>query len=403
MSRTQFWFIMLLLLTILFLGGCAHQSDLPVTTWQVSPLGEVEVPLFPGDQAYQDGDVFLLLSSYTLEHPPTQMLAFSISKKAEMWRVHLPAPPIQAVRVGDFYLIATMPSESSGQAYIVALDTRTGKEQWARSWGKAMIALASDAEHVWVAWEQGVTAVDPATGEALFTVATWEHPERYGSQRALAIWHRQEQMRLAVSAGRTVFFYEGKGSDWKPLMSFQSAGRVLEIHVMDRESEPAWLILAHSYAYALAPDGRILWRVNNSDYNLDGQPVCCEGKNLWAFRNVMGKLYLVNPNTVVLSWQLPGGFAHAGPIPLPFPEHLAFGLQASDLNGDSKDELIVRSLQRLFVFDCRANLLALAPVDTDDEKLVRSLRQARLHRPAVMGKIIITPGKKGLLYLGIYN
>lgn len=403
MSRTPLLIIAFLLLIVLILSGCTHQSDLPATIWQISPLGTVEVPLFPGDQAYQDGDMFLLMSSYTLERPPTQMMAFSMSKRAEIWRVDLPAPPVQAIRFGSLYLVATIPSESSGQAYVIAMDAGTGKAQWTRSWGKAMIALSSDGEHVWVAWEQGVNAIDPTTGETLFTVVTWEHPERYGSQRALALWRGQEQMRLAVSAGRTVFFYEGKGSDWKPLMSFQSAGRVLEIHAMDGESEPAWLILAHSCAYGLAADGRILWRVNNSDYNLDGQLVYCEGKNLWAFRNVMGKLYLVNSNTVVRSWQLPGGFAHAGPIPLPFPEHLAFGLQASDLNEDGEDELIIRSLQRLFVFDCRANLLALAPVDTDDEKLVQSLRQTRLHRPAVMRRTIITPAKKGILYLDIYN
>ena len=387
-----------LILLLLLLEGCSHGASLPEAPFHLSPIRSVELSLPPGDQVYQDGDRVLFLSSYTLEHPSTTVVAFSLNQQQEEWRVDLPAAPVQALRMGSLYLIATIPSESSGEAYIGAL-SMSGDLIWVRPWGQTMAAVGSDGERIWVAWEQGIAQIDPETGDPLRSVAVWERASSYGSHRAIASYRSGDQTYLIASAGRMVFLYREQKDAWESVWSFGSAGRVLEMHPIPTAGAPEWLVLAHSYAYGIGGDGQVLWRVENSDYNLDGQPVRCAGENVWAFRNVMSGLYLVDARGVVRSWRLPGGHAHAGPLPLPFPEHLAFGLRGADLNGDGEDELFVRSADSLLVFDCQGNLLAFTSVDSSDEKIVTRLRRSRLHQPVIFGQEIIVPGENGVLYL----
>jgi len=397
--RRQFWLATLLIL----LGGCSRSTTLPDTPLQLSLQGEAAVSLPPGDQVYQDGDRILFLSSCTLERPPTTVVAFSLREQREEWRVDLPAAPVQALRFGSFYLIATVPSESSNEAYVGAVDSK-GSLVWLQPWGGMMTALSSDGERVWVAWEQGVAQIDPETGESLRSVATWERASGYGDHRVVATYGLEGQTYLIAAAGRMVFLYrENNEGDWEPVWSFRSAGGVLELHSLTTSEAPEWLVLAHSYAYGIGPDGEVIWRVDNSDYNVDGQQIRCAGENLWAFRNVMKGLYLADGGGIVRSWKLPGGHAHAGPLPLPFPEHLAFGLRAVDLDEDGEDELFVRSADYLFAFDCQGNLLAYVPVDSPDGKMVTQLRRSRLHSPAILGQEIVTPGREGMLYFTLQS
>ncbi len=385
-------------LLLLLLGGCSYGASLPEGPFQFSLVREVDVSIPPGDQVYQDDDRVLFLSSYTLEHPPTTVVAFSLSQQQEEWRVDLPAAPVQALRTGSLYLIATIPSESSGEAYVGAV-SMSGDLMWVRPWGKTMTAVGSDGERIWVAWEQGIAQIDPETGDPLRSVAVWERASSYGSHRAIASYRSGDQTYLIAAAGRMVFLYREQKDGWESVWSFGSAGRVLEMHPIPTAGDPAWLVLAHSYAYGIGGDGQVLWRVENSDYNLDGQMVRCAGENVWAFRNVMSGLYLVDARGVIRSWRLPGGYAHAGPLPLPFPKHLAFGLRGADLNGDGEDELFVRSADSLLVFDCQGNLLAFTSVDSSDEKIVTRLRRSRLHQPVIFGQEIVVPGENGVLYL----
>lgn len=393
--RRRFW----LAICLILLGGCARNPPLSETPLQFSIQGEAEISLPPGDLVYQDGDRVLFLSSYTLDRPPTTVVAFSLKEQREEWRLDLPAAPVQALRFGSScYLIATAPAESSHEAYVGAVDLQ-GDLVWLRPWGGTMTALSSDGERVWVAWEGGVTQIDPETGESQRSVATWERASGYGEHRVVAAY-TEDRTYLIAAAGRMVFLYrEDRAGDWEPVWSFRSAGRVLELHPLTMSEAPEWLVLAHSYAYGIGPNGEVLWRTDNSDYNLDGQPVRCAEENLWAFRNVMRGVYLVNDEGVVRSWKLPGGHAHAGPLPLPFPEHLALGLRAADVDEDGEDELFVRSADDLFAFDCQANLLAYVPVDSSNEKVVAQLRRSRLHRPAIWGREIVTPGQEEMVYL----
>lgn len=398
MPRRFQWILLLVLL-----GGCSHSTALPATPLQFSLQGEAKISLLPGDQIYQDGDRVLFLSSYTLDRPPTTVIAFSLKEQREEWRVDLPAAPVQALRFGSFYIIATVSSESSRQAYIGAIDAQ-GSMIWLQPLGKTMTALSSDGERVWVAWEQGIVQIDPATGEIQRSLVTWERASGYGDHRVVTTYGSEGQTYLIAAAGRMVFLYrEQNAQNWESVWSFRSAGKVLELHPLTTSEAPEWLVLAHSYAYGIAPEGAVIWRVDNSDYNADGQPLRCAGENLWAFRNVMKGVYLANSAGIVRSWQLPGGHAHAGPLPLPFPEHLAFGLRVADVNGDGEDELFIRSADHLFAFDCQANLLAYVPVESSDERMVTQLRRSRLHQPVILGREIVTPGKGGMLYFTLQS
>lgn len=50
-----------------------------------------------------------------------------LKRRQREWATSLSASPIQALEVGDSYLIATLPSETSNDAYVLALDTLTGQ------------------------------------------------------------------------------------------------------------------------------------------------------------------------------------------------------------------------------------------------------------------------------------
>ena len=388
---------------ILLLTGCSRSTSVPESLLRLSIQDTVDVSFPPGDRIYQDGEHLLLLSSFTLERPPTTVIAFSLERRQQEWLTSLPAPPIQALPAGDSYLIATIPSETSGKAYALALNASTGQIEWRSPLGQAMVALASDDKgRIWAAWEKGVSQLDPETGAIISQAGGWERD--YGKHRVLATWGDAEVTYLAVAAGRRVFLYREEGGNWDLVWSFQSGGRVLELHPLaEGKNMYGWLVLAHSYAYGVGPEGQILWRVENSDYNLDAWPVRCAEGTLWGFRNVVRGLYLVDRQGVVRTWKLPGGNAHVGPIPLPFPEHLAFGLSIADLDGDGEDELTVRSLKRLFVFNCQANLLATALIDSSGDKMVTQLRQSRLHRPAIFDQEVVVAKRNAMLYLSLHS
>lgn len=399
--------IILVLATGIFFHPNGEEGVLSATdlSYQLSLAATAPLQLFPGEEVYQYGDQVLFLSSNTLERPSTTAVAFSITDQKELWTVDLPSPPVQAVAVEAQYLIATTPGHDSGsEAHVVAVEVNDGRIVWDQALGKALTALAVGEDgRIWLAYESGVAQIDPITGELSPAIQWPDDVQAYGEQRAITTYQNANTQHLAVSASSRIFDYEETITGWQMVWEFQSKKRVLELHpVTWNNSEPPHLLaLAHSIVYDIGPDGTAAWRVENSDYNRDAQLISCSSSDspLMAFRNVISGIYLVGEQGVVQHWDMPGGSAHLGPIPLPFSKNLAFGLSVADLKADGRDELIVRSLEQLFVFDCDAALLAVVNLQQEGvDKIVAQMRTGRLHHPLIYREYVIVPNTSQIEY-----
>ncbi len=71
---------------------------------------------------------------------------------------------------------------------------------------------------------------------------------------------------------------------------------------------------------------------------------------------------MVNATGLARFWELPGGAFKSAFIPLPLPANPTMGITVGDLDNDTQDEIIARSSDKIFVFDCRGNLLAEHPL-----------------------------------------
>jgi len=197
---------------------------------------------------------------------------------------------------------------------------------------------------------------------------------------------------LVASAGQDVYAYVRTEKEWKLDWRFRSSKAVLELHPVSwlTDEAPYLLVLAPGAVYNIRPDGTTQWRIDNNDLNKDAQPIHCgDSESRYVFGNIMSGVYTVNRDGLVRSWELPGGAFRLGFIPLPIPAHPNYGTTAADLVGDNQDEILVRSISKLFVFDCNGDLIAQQTIKgTQDENLVSMVRGAPHYRPFVVDRQI---------------
>jgi len=374
------------------------------TLYGIQRSKTIAIELPPGDYAWQTGADILFLSTVWLNgRLPTDVIMFCVGDQQERWRTRLPAAPIQALDAGDAYLIATANQDGSG--HFIRLAKKDGRILWDKSAEDSFVALTRQDTRIWVATAQNITQVDPDTGEVLAKVAVWDQPPTSSDWRVLTAYKDGNSMHLAASAGRDIYNYVETNPGWNLNWRFRAANSVLELHSVrwTADEAPHLLVLAHSAVYDIQSDGSKAWQIINNDLNLDAQPVRCEGNETrFVFRNVMSGVHLVDRNGLVRSWELPGGAARLGPIPLPVPANPAFGLTVADLTGDGRDEIIVRSVTRLFIFDCEANLLAGAPLNEGgNERFVSQLRESPRYRPFVVDGQLVVAEKGQISYFSL--
>lgn len=321
----------------------------------------------------------------------------------ELWRVDLAAPPLQVLEAGDAYLVGT--ANQDGNGHLVSVSKLGGKILWDKALGNSSVAVAQHGSRVFVVTAQGVLQIDPATGETLAHPITWDKKPSNSDWRTLAIYDYGGVTYMAVSAGTEIFAYQETAAGWEQLWQFHASTVVLELRAVSWQvgESPHLLALAHSAVYDIQGDGGTAWRIDNNDINQDAQPVHCkDGKTYYAFRNVMSGLYLVNRAGLILSWELPGGTARLGPIPLPISANPAVGLTVADLTADGQDEIIARSVTRLFVFDCQAKLLANTALNEGaGDTLVSQLRDSPRYRPLIVNNQIVVAEKGQISYFSL--
>lgn len=388
------------------LYGCATTANQPVQIYPAAATlfreQTVDIQLPAGDYVGQVGTDALFMSTVWINGSlPTELVTFSMLEARELWRADLHAPPLQVLNMGNVYLVGTAKQDGNGR--LTSVSVSDGKVIWDKVFGNSMVAVAQHDTRVFVATAQGVLQIDPATGDTLMQAIIWDKKPSSSDWRALAIYDYADETYLVVSAGMDIYAYQEMATGWKLLWQFHSSKTILELHVFSWQAggAPHLLALAHSVVYDIRGDvGETVWRLDNNDINQDAQPVrCYGGETYYAFRNVMSGVYLVNHDGLVRTLELPGGAAMLGPIPLPISANPAFGLTTADITGDGQDEIIVRSVTHLFVFDCQLKLLA----DTElyqgsGETLVSQLRDSPRYRPLILNDQIVIAEKGQISY-----
>jgi outer membrane protein assembly factor BamB len=358
---------------------------------------EIELPV--GDYVWQEqSEVFLLSTTWIDGHKSQEVIAFSLTDHEERWRTQLSAPPLQALKVNGAFLVATANEE--GEGHLVRLSAQDGAIAWDRALGDAVVSVTALEGDVWVCGAQGVDQIDPATGETLTTVA--ELSATSGA-RVITAYRHGGRRYLAAAAGRDIYAYEETEAGWQQRWRFRAAKSVLELHPVTWEAgaEPHLLALAHSAVYDITPSGTTHWRVDNNDLNRYAQPLTCGGEKAYAFSNVMNGIYVVNHDGVVRQWDLPGGAFRLGPIPLPIPANPSYGSTVADLTGDGQEEILTRSTDTLFVFDCKGQLLAQHDFGEQGETLVAQVRSTPHYRPLLINERIVVATSGQLNYLSM--
>lgn len=383
-------------------GASAPEASYTGLPFRLKHVAEYPVSLPPGDLLFKDERYLLLLSSLTLERPPREVVAFSLADKKVAWRLELAGSPVQALRVGDGFLVVTIPQKEAGATHL-SLISQDGRLMWSVDVGEGLAALAQDATgRVWIATDKGLSLVDVTDGSIVAPAVKWPADAPRSEWRQLATYVSDDGVHLVASTGPRVVSYRENGEEWKIEWQFQSSGKVLALYPLaEKVAGSRLVVLAHSAAYGLDAKGQPVWKVQNSDFNLDPLVVTC-GKPLSrcvAFRNVLGRVYVVDSSATVHEWRLPGGNARLWIIPLPFPKHLALGMDAADLDGDGTEELVVRSLSSLFVYKPDGTLVSttLLPDTEDEQKFVVRLRSAPRYPPVVHGSHILVATTKGLV------
>lgn len=381
----------------------ADTADVSATElpFRLNRVAEYPVALPPGDLLFKDDAFLLFLSSLTLEHPPRELVAFSLVGKKMMWRTELAGSPVQALRIGEVFLITTVSEEGRAQLHAVSKD---GRLLWSVDAGDGVAALTQDGTgRVWIATDAGLSQVDVTGGSIAAPAVMWPADAPRSEWRQVAAYTLGEEMHLAASIGPRVVSYRRKGERWEVEWQFQSTGKVLALYPLPEEVAGSRLVvLAHSAAYGLDADGQPAWKVQNSDFNQDPRVVTCgwSPSSCVAFRNVLGRVYVVDSGAAVHEWRLPGGNARLWVIPLPFPKHLALGMDAADVDGDEAEELVVRSLSSLFVYKADGTLVAatsLSGAEGNEQKFVLRLRNTPRYPPVVYKSHIFIGTDEGLV------
>ncbi|MDW8325352.1 MAG: hypothetical protein RMK99_02195 [Anaerolineales bacterium] len=399
-----------LILSAILLGSRLTQDNLSAPQLETQPPYRlkrdkaIKIDLPAGDYAGQAGTDIVFLSTVWLNgRLPTEAIAFSIDDQRERWRTELSAPPLQALDAGDAYLIATANQDGSG--HLVSLAREDGRILWDRPLGDSIVALARKDSRIWALTAQSIRQVNPDTGEMLADVVVWDKPPTPSDWRVLVAHEEGNLIHLAASAGKDIYSYVKTDTGWNLRWRFRAANSVLELQLVKWRTDeaPHLLALAHSSVYDIQPDGTAAWHLDNHDLNQDAQPVRCdESETRFVFRNVVSGVYLVDRNGLVRAWELPGGATRLGPIHLPIPANPAMGLAVADLTGDGLDEIIARSVTRLFVFDCEANLIASAPLNEGSgEKFVSKLRNSPRYRPFVVDGQLVVAEKGQISYFSL--
>ena len=354
-----------------------------------------------GDTLYRDDAWLLFLGSRVNEQPLKRVVAFSLSDLQIAWETSLDATPIQALRLGKMFLIvAVTPSASSTKATLYALDER-GKILWHGALGSGLVDITRDSGgEIWAAEEEGLAHLTVTSKGLQQDRLPWPAHMSKGEWLRITAFSHEGHSYLVASRGRHVVFYRRRGNTWHVVWEFESAGKVLDLVPLPG-TEEALMVLAHSVAYGLDIQGHPTWKVTNSDFNQDGRVFACEdGPVCGAFRNVLGKIYVDVPGKGIRTWALPGGRAHLGIIPLPFPQHLALGLDVGDVDGRRTPEIVVRSLTHIFVYDPEGHLLAMQPIEAGQKAgsagVVIRLRKEPKYAPVVAHHRIIVSGKSGI-------
>lgn len=393
MNYRKVGFTLALIGVILFAAyRCSGKpTETPATDSSLEHEMTIDLVLPAGDYAQPLGTDILYMGTVWLDGVlPREVTAFSIPELETRWRVEVAAPPLQAVAAGELYLIAT--SNLAGNGHLVALQAIDGDVVWDLALGNTAVAVTSYAGRVWVNSAQGIFEIEPQTGATVAEVTTWQQTAQNNDCRAVTAYVEGDLIHLAASSGRDVFVYRETAVGWENVWRFRAAKKVLELHPVTWHigESPDILILGHSAVYSVQADGATRWRLDNNDLNRNARPVRCGDETTYVFGNVLSGVYMVNQAGPIQTWELPGGAFRLGFIPLPIPANPNFGTTAADLNSDGQDEIIARSNNALFVFDCQAALLAQQILGKDQKgTLVAQIRGAPHYPPVVNEQNII--------------
>ncbi len=399
--RTTFG-LMGLILGTLTLTGC-NGSSTPASAATVLTL-QRETPLAvnlpQGSYSQQTNDSFIFMGTIWIDGDlPHDVISFSIPDQKERWRTTLPATAIQAVQIEDTLFIAT--GNEDGNGHLIALAVQDGRILWDQPQGDAHVGIGSLDNRLWVNGEAGIFEIDPATGKTLSTVFRWEKATEDNPTHPIALYTDGDRHYLAAAQARDLKVYQETAAGWKDHWQFRAAKRILELIPIQWTGQTGLdlVVLGHSAAYSLQSDGATRWRIDNSDINQDFQSARCgETETTAVFGNPMKGIYLVNSAGQLRAWEMPGGAYKLGIIPLPLPANANFGTTVADLNGDGQDEILSRSIDKLFVFDCQGNPLAeetvgaTASAEGEESTLTEAMRTTPLYRPLVVGMQIFVPG-----------
>jgi len=379
------------------------QEPEPVTEYELSAekVVKIDLPAMAEFSAQIDDNILFMSTVWSSGVSPLEVISFSTKTQQERWRVELPAPPLHAIRFKNSYLIAT--SNGPGQSgHILALDSNTGKIIWDLPLGDSFTALASDDERVWIVGEKSLVQINPETGQEINQISSWNGSSGLGVWRTLIYYTENGRDHLVVSVGKDIFYYAFDGATWAEIWRFHASSSPIELQPVSWASGEGKhiLVMAQSVIYDIKADGTTSWRLDNNDVNRQAYSIRCgNGETCVVFRNIMSGVYLVDRNGLRKNWELPGGSARIGKIPLPVPANPALGLSVADVNNDGVDEIFVNSMTRIFVFDVNANLLAVSSLLNDaGAAYVTQLRDSPHYPPFVFNQQIVIAGQNQLKY-----
>ncbi len=337
-----------------------------------------------------------------------RVILFDTRTAQTLWENTLPGSAIKAEALpGGDYIVVTV--QQKGESHLLRLDGQSG----AAVWDTAYANPALD-----VLWDSGREALLVSDGVSLWTVSAGDgallerlaesvgenpHPE---SALLVRSTDSPQQLYLASDTLLTALRLPEDGqpeTEWR----FNSAKFIVQaLPVRFATGETGIILLAHSHAYFVDRNGKMVWHIANQDINYGAVALPQAQAAQWvAFGNFVNGLYLVDARGRQAHQALPGGNVRVLGIPLPIPQNVLLGglfavpSPAPDFPGFL---VVVRSLGKVFAYQVspagELSFLAEAAIAKNaGGTLIQQANENPNYPPFAMGDGLAVTGPQGIV------
>ncbi len=367
----------LLLVTIL-LASCASGNTQTPPSGALTTVATYAMTLPPGGQILlHDGNRVLFLGSMIQRKSTREAVLFDTEQKQQVWRSQLPGSAIKAIALpGQDYVLVTV--QNQGEAHLLRLNEMTGKIAWDVVFGgEALDAIWNQADAaLWVSDGSSLWQVDPDNGDTLATLGTALSKNAHPGSVVLAP-SSDDPQTIFLASDNVLQMLSLEGEQMTSQWRFSSAKFIAALQPVRFDNGIEGVIaLAHSHAYFVDPQGKLLWHIKNQDINYAPVALPDAGAaQMVVFGNFVKGVYLVDAQGMRLHASLPGGNVHILGIPTPIPRNILLGgvmVTPSTAPALPGYWLAVRSLDNLFAYHLSLagdlTLIAETPIAPHDEE-----------------------------------